>query len=236
MDLKETEILGDDVNTHWYYLSKAKALTKLLGNFTPKKIMDIGAGSGYFSKLLLNETTASEAWCVDISYEREETANEHGKPIHFVRGIDETDADLVLLMDVLEHVDDDVGLLKEYVDKVPANTKFLISVPAFEWLWSPHDDFLEHRRRYTLRQLESVVQSTGLSIERSCYYFGVVLPLAVLTRFASRNSGKKESQLKRHSKFVNTVLKTLCSLDLIFFEKNKVGGLTVFCYAEKKEK
>lgn len=235
MDLKETEILGDDVNTHWYYLSKAKALINLLGDFSPKSIMDIGAGSGYFSKLLLNKTTAKEAWCVDISYEKEESGTENGKPIHFVRSVGETDVDLVLLMDVLEHVDDDVGLLQDYVDKVPSGTKFLISVPAFEWLWSSHDDFLEHRRRYTCQQLESVVKLTGLSIDRSCYYFCSVLPLAIATRLISRKTEKKESQLKKHSKLVNAVLRMLCSLDLLFFKKNKIGGLTVFCYAEKKK-
>lgn len=236
MDLKETEILGNDVNTHWYYLSKAKAIINLIGDYSPNKIMDIGAGSGYFSKLLLNTTSAKEAWCVDISYEKEELAVENGKSIHFVRSIDKMDVDLVLLMDVLEHVDDDIALLQEYVDKVPYGTKFLISVPAFEWLWSSHDDFLEHRRRYTCHQLENVVKLTGLSIDKSCYYFSSVLPLAIATRLFSRNAGKKESQLKKHSKLVNTVLKMLCSLDLLFFKKNKIGGLTVFSYAEKKEK
>ncbi len=234
MDLKETEILGDDVNKHWYYLSKAKAVSKLLDKFSPRKIMDIGAGSGYFSKLLLNKTTASEAWCVDISYEKEESLVENGKPIHFVRGLERADVDLVLLMDVMEHVDDDVALLRDYVEKVDIGTKFLISVPAFEWLWSPHDDFLEHRRRYTISQLEDSVQKAGLSIDKSCYYFGMVLPLAIVTRLISRGSEKKGSQLKRHNVITNTVLKILCSIDLLFFRKNKAGGLTVFCCAEKK--
>jgi hypothetical protein len=234
MDIKEVEILGDHVNKHWYYISKSKALLKLMDGISPCKIMDVGAGSGYFSKFLLNNTTASESMCVDISYEKEETLTENGKSIHFVRAVEKSHSDLVLLMDVMEHVDDDVDLLSNYVKKVDIGTKFLISVPAFEWLWSPHDDFLGHCRRYTLSQLENSVEQSGLSINKSCYYFGMVLPLAIATRLLSRRSKNKCSQLKKHNFFTNAILKALCSIDLLFFRQNKLGGLTVFCYAEKK--
>ena len=56
---------------------------------------------------------------------------------------------VILLMDVLEHVDDDVGLLRAYAEPARPGTRFIVSVPAFSWLWSAHDEFLEHRRRYT---------------------------------------------------------------------------------------
>ena len=108
MDIKEVEILGDHVNKHWYYISKSKALLKLTDSFSPCKIMDVGAGSGYFSKFLLDNTTASESLCVDISYEKEETLAENGKSIRFVREVEKSHSDLVLMMDVIEHVDDDV--------------------------------------------------------------------------------------------------------------------------------
>lgn len=237
MDLKEIEVLGEDINTHWYYSSKSRALLKIIKNIPVCKVMDVGAGSGYFSRVLLNKTDTQEAMCIDISYEKEETAKENGKPIHFLRGIEKDDADLVLLMDVLEHVDDDIGLLSEYVSKVPVGTKFVISVPAFNWLWSPHDDFLEHKRRYTLGQVESVINRSGLKINHSCYYFSLVLPFAIITRFIGKILSKNNnphSQLKKHSFIVNSLLKTLCTIDRLFLMKNKIAGLTVFCYAEKR--
>ena len=55
------------------------------------------------------------------------------------------------MMDVLEHVSDDVGLVREYAKRAKPGTRFVVSVPAFMWLWSGHDVFLEHHRRYTLR-------------------------------------------------------------------------------------
>ena len=60
----------------------------------------------------------------------------------------------MLLMDVIEHIEDDVGLVGEYVNKVAPGTQFIATVPAFMWLWSGHDVFLEHVRRYTLPRIE----------------------------------------------------------------------------------
>ena len=236
MDLKETEILGADIAGHWYYSSKAKAMSQLLGTIKPSKILDVGAGSGFFSRYLLNHTNAQEAWCVDISYDADSDAQESGKAVHYRRSIDSIDADLVLLMDVLEHVDDDVGLLQDYVNKVPTGSQFLITVPAFQFLWSGHDDFLEHKRRYTLNHLEDVVRRTGLTVKQGTYYFGSVFPIAATLRLAQKQTGgakPAQSQLTKHSPLVNTVLKSLCEAELPFMNFNRTAGLTVFCLAEK---
>lgn len=236
MDLKETDILGADIDSHWYYSSKAKAMIRLLGGMKPATILDVGAGSGFFSRHLLAHTTAKEAWCVDISYEADSDSSEAGKAVHYRRSIEAVDADLVLLMDVLEHVDNDVALLKEYVDKVPSGSRFLITVPAFQFLWSGHDDFLEHKRRYTLSQLEDAVRSAGLAVKQGSYYFGMVFPIAASIRLAQKASSEGKtarSQLTKHHPFINTALKALCYAELPFMKFNRIAGLTVFCLAEK---
>ncbi|QAY84705.1 class I SAM-dependent methyltransferase [Pseudomonas arsenicoxydans] len=235
MDLKETDILGSSIDQHWYYASKAAATSRLLGNTPYKRILDVGAGSGFFSHYLLTHSSASEAWCVDISYDADSDATTGGKPVHYRRNIDAVDADLVLLMDVLEHVDDDVGLLKAYVEKVPSGSRFLITVPAFQFLWSGHDDFLEHKRRYTLAQLEAVVRNTGLTVKQGAYYFGLVFPIAATLRLLPKGAqpSPPRSQLKQHHPLVNTILKTLCSVELPFMGANRLAGLTVFVLAQK---
>ena len=235
MDLKEIDILGDRIGSHWYYRSKAKAVGKMLGQNKTSIILDVGAGSGFFSKYLLDHSAATEAWCVDISYDQDSDAVEANKPIHYRRNIESVDADLVLLMDVLEHVDDDVGLLKEYAAKVPKGTFFLISVPAFRFLWSGHDVFLEHRRRYTLPQIESVVESAGLTVEKGAYYFGAVFPLAATLRMAGnalqKGAQPPHSQLKNHHPVVNEVLAALSHAELFLLRHNRFAGLTAFCLA-----
>jgi SAM-dependent methyltransferase len=237
MDLKETDILGDKISQHWYYRSKAKAMTKLLGENQSSTILDVGAGSGFFSRHLLSNSVAEEAWCVDISYEDDSDTLEVGKPVHFRRSIEQIDADLVLLMDVLEHVDDDVGFLNHYVNKVPRGARFLISVPAFQFLWSGHDVFLDHKRRYQLDQIEDVTRHAGLTVLRGAYYFGGVFPIAAAIRLYERRSTEgntpARSQLAMHSPIVNNALGTLCNLELPLMKFNRKAGLTAFCLAEK---
>lgn len=236
MDLKETEILGDAINQHWYYSSKVKAVEKFLGKAPITKILDIGAGSGFFSKYLLENTAAKEAWCVDISYAYESDDSYAGKPLFLRKAIDSIDADLVMLMDVLEHVDDDIGMLKEYVEKVPTGTQFLITVPAFQFLWSGHDVFLEHKRRYTLKQLESVVGACGLELKKGAYFFGGVFPIAAALRLADCVKPKDrapKSQLAQHGRFTNAVLKGICALEVPLMSLNRIAGLSVFCIAVK---
>ena len=131
MDLKEEDILGADIGQHWYYRSKAAALRRAVAGLAPRRLLDVGAGSGFFSRHLLAETGAQSALCVDIGYERERDDSVAGKPVLYRRDTGPTDCDLVLMMDVLEHVDDDRGLLRHYAAKVPSGAHFLVTVPAF---------------------------------------------------------------------------------------------------------
>lgn len=237
MDLKETDILGEHIADHWYYRSKRAAVQQFLGDIRPSSILDVGAGSGFFSRALLAEGSAGEAWCVDISYPADSDASEAGKPIRFRRSVDRLDSDLVLLMDVLEHVDDDVGLLRHYVEKVPHGAHFLISVPAFQFLWSDHDVFLEHKRRYRLADIERVAEQAGLEVLKGAYYFGGVFPIAATLRLFERLRGdavrQPRSQLKRHNGVVNAALQALSMVELPVLRFNRVAGLTAFCLARR---
>ena len=124
---------------------------------------------------------------------------------------------------------------KAYVDKVPSGSRFLMTVPAFQFLWSGHDDFLEHKRRYTLPQFETLARDAGLTVQRGAYYFGAVFPLAAALRLLPKGpqAAAPQSQLKRHHPLVNGVLKTLCSLELPLMGMNRLAGLSVFVLARK---
>ena len=142
MDVKEEDILGADIATHWYYVSKGRAMRSFLGSMRVTEVLDVGAGSGIFSRQLLEAGVCQRATCVDPAYmeEREESCS--GGTLSFVREVREPEQSLVLMMDVLEHVDDDVGLLRAYSRNLPADGQLLITVPAFQFLWSGHDEFL----------------------------------------------------------------------------------------------
>ncbi len=235
MDLKEERILGDTIGEHWYYRAKLAAVLRMLERLAPREVLDVGAGSGFFSRALLRgRREIGSATCVDPHYAEDRDDVVAGKPLRFRRRIDATAADLVLMMDVLEHVDDDLGLLRDYVEKAPRGARFLITVPAFQVLWSGHDVFLEHRCRYTLRRLEGVVRTAGLGLERGCYFYGALFPLAAASRLVGRlRRGEPRSQLRRSGPIANALLWWACRAELPLFRNNRLAGLTAMVLAAK---
>lgn len=233
MDLKEEDILGSDIGRHWYYRAKSTALSRAVAGLKPRHILDVGAGSGFFSRHLLAGTDAQSALCVDTGYANDRDDSASGKPVRFRRTIGAVDCDLALMMDVLEHVDDDRGLLMDYAAKLPSGAHFLVTVPAFRFLWSSHDVFLEHKRRYRLGEIEAVVRAAGLEVVRGSYYFGFVFPLAAAVRLAARNAREPRTSLKRHGALTNGLLGTVCAAELPFFPINRLAGLSAFVLARK---
>jgi SAM-dependent methyltransferase len=232
MDLKEEDILGEDIGRHWYYRSKAAALRRAVGHLRPRRLLDVGAGSGFFSRHLLAEGGAERALCVDIGYARDRDEVVGGKPVLYRRDTGPTDCDLVLMMDVLEHVDDDRGLVRHYAARVPSGAHFLVTVPAFAFLWSGHDVFLEHKRRYRLGEIEAAMRDAGLEVVHGAYYFGFVFPLAAAVRMATRGN-EPRSSLRKHGALANSLLSAACAAELPLFSLNRLAGLSAFVLARK---
>lgn len=236
MDLKEQKAINGDPADHWYYISKGRAIKSLLGRKPIEKLLDIGAGSGVFSKMLTGEGRARHATCVDPGYEDDFVGARRTDAIDYVRSIDAIDADTVLMIDVIEHVDDDVALMRDYVDQVAPGTRFLISAPAFQFLWSSHDEFLEHKRRYTLASLRRAVEAAGLAPTETRYFFGLLFPAAAAMRLGGKKSGADgaDTQLKPAPGWLNASLVAVHDLErLALFPFNRLAGVTAFCLAEK---
>lgn len=237
MDLKEEEILGDKIHDHWYYVSKGKAMRKFLGDYKAQEVLDVGAGSGIFSRQLLDHNICQSAVCVDPGYESETEEMHNEKKIKFVKSIDKTTQKLILMMDVLEHVPDDAALIKEYADSMPDDGKILITVPAFQFMWSGHDVFLEHYRRYTIEQMEAAISKAGLKPLESRYFFASLFPMVAAVRLTKNIFTKKvepKSELKVYSDAMNkTLIKIHDAERNSIFGFNKGFGLSVFCLCGK---
>lgn len=241
MDIKEEDILGDKINSHWYYVSKGRAMRAFLGgNLSVDEVLDVGAGSGVFSRQLIDHNMCQGAVCVDPGYieEREEM---HGdKPIRFVKSLDKTTQSLILMMDVLEHVPDDVALLKQYTESMPEGGRVLITVPAFQFVWSGHDVFLEHYRRYTIKRLEKAIREAGLTPIESRYFFATLFPIVAVIRLIKNLLMKKgeiegKSELKIYPEWVNKTLIFVHDVERkLFFPFNRFFGLSVIAICEKK--
>jgi hypothetical protein len=240
MDLKEEAILGPAIGSHWYYVAKGRALRAVLGRLRVAEVLDVGAGSGVFARQLLDAGVCERAVCVDPGYPEERIERHRGREIAFRRSVERVSQGLLLMMDVLEHVDDDVGLLRSYTGGMPADARVLITVPAFPFLWSGHDVFLEHRRRYTLARLEATVGAAGLQVVRSRYFFGLLLPAVAAMRLADwrrLNAGQIEarSALRTYPAPVNRLLILIHDLErATLFPLNRLGGLSIFCLARRR--
>jgi SAM-dependent methyltransferase len=239
MDVKEEHILGKHITNHWYYISKGRALHQMLSGIRVEEVLDVGAGSGIFSRQLMDRAICNRATCVDPAYEHEYEDFHNGRKIYFKRSIKQTTQELILMMDVLEHVDDDLELLDMYTRTMPQGGYVLVTVPAFQFLWSRHDVFLEHRRRYTLNHLEKVLIRAGLSIARSRYFFASLLPIVAMTRVYNRKcmfSGDIEprSDLKIYPRSINSLLVRIHDVErMVLFPFNSIAGLTIFCLARR---
>jgi SAM-dependent methyltransferase len=236
MDLKELDLIGPDQERHWYYASKSHALRRALGDYQPRQILDVGAGSGFFARVLLRDTAAQSAVCVDPGYADERSELYFDKRLVFSRTIPVAEADLVLLMDVLEHVDDDVGLLRDVGSRTGPEARFIVSVPAFSWLWSGHDEFLGHRRRYTHEGLRRVLAAAGLRPLAGFYMFAAIFPAVAAQRLwqrVRRSAGPPTSDLRRHRGWSNALLTRLCIAESAIARHNRAFGLTAFAVAEK---
>ncbi len=239
MDLREDGLLGSAVAGHWYYRAKSAAVLALLGAARPACVLDVGAGTGFFSRQLLRRDHVTSATCVDPGYGCDRDELIEGKPLLFRRSVARASADLVLLMDVLEHVAEDAGLLRSYVRQVDSGTRFIVTVPAFSWLWSGHDVFLGHQRRYTLGQIRGVVEASGLVVEDTCYLYGALFPLAAATRLLGRlrdaltGRDGARSQMRLCGRLCNGALWAACRAELLMFRRNKLFGLTAMVIARK---
>jgi len=235
MDLKELEN-GINPDSHWYYQSKKLPLIdyarKLIKSGKPLTIVDIGAGSGFFALELekVFGEAISKVYLVDIGYSEEEMAPTRGAKVEKVHAIPSQIMNgLVIMMDVLEHLPDDLQMLQSVkAASVGDNNHFFITVPAFQSLWSGHDVFLEHYRRYQIPMLHDVLQRANFRQISNYYLYGGMFPLVWAVRRVSnwRNPQEAASNMKPMNRLANAVLLGLNSLEMKIASANKLFGVT----------
>jgi 2-polyprenyl-3-methyl-5-hydroxy-6-metoxy-1,4-benzoquinol methylase len=92
----------------------------------------------------------------------------------------------VTLFDVLEHLDDEAVAMDIVKRALKPGGHLIVTVPAFRWLWSKHDDVSQHKRRYVRKELEAVLTKAGFTIEKLTYFNAYLFPLAVARRIGRK--------------------------------------------------
>jgi len=234
MDLKELEN-GVDPATHWYYQSKKLPLLRfaerLVATGRPLTVVDIGSGSGFFAYELEAKFGAAIAkvYLVDTGYSEAEMALTAGQKIEKVHAIPaRIENGLVVLMDVLEHLEDDLAMLRAVKAAcVGEHNHFFITVPAFQSLWSGHDVFLGHYRRYQIPRLRSVLEQAGFARIRNYYLYGGLFPLVWGVRQLNNLRGQDAaSNMRPFARLTNAALLGLTSVEMKLARVNKFFGVS----------
>ncbi|HTC60761.1 MAG TPA: methyltransferase domain-containing protein [Solirubrobacteraceae bacterium] len=176
---------------HWWYQGRRTVLERAierLGLPAHAQILDAGCGSGRNMVELarLGTVTGVELSGTSVQLARERDAGEVIEGSVMDMPFDDANFDLTVSLDVIEHLEDDIGALRELRRVTRPGGALLVTVPAYQWLWSGHDEINHHHRRYNRRTLLSAARSGGWELESFTNFSSLTLPVAILLRALER--------------------------------------------------
>jgi SAM-dependent methyltransferase len=213
MDRSAYASMSAQEQDHWWFVARRAIIDSLVRNYVPlptgAHILEAGCGTGG-NLSLLAQYGALDAMEYDADARARATARglcrvEAGALPDAI-GFGDRRYDLIALLDVLEHIDEDEASLRALGKRLAANGRLLLTVPAAPWLWSDHDVLHHHKRRYTQQGLLEVVRAAGLKVEVSGYFNSLLFPLAVAQRFAHQLLRRDTPLDARPSPLVNATL------------------------------
>jgi SAM-dependent methyltransferase len=180
---------------HWWYRGRRTVLERAIDRLAlprPARILDAGCGSGRNMVELARRgaVTGVELSATSVSLARARRAGEVIEGSVLEMPFDADSFDLAVSLDVIEHLDDDLAALRELRRVVAPGGFLLVTVPAYQWLWSGHDEINHHHRRYTSRTLRRVAAPAGWKQTFTTHFNSLLLPIAILLRAADRLSTK----------------------------------------------
>lgn len=251
MNRVETELFGrffEVEDRHWWFVGRRRiVLDQLARHMRPveacghggagcrPRILDLGCGTG---GVLAHLGELGNALGVDPSPEAAGYCHERGLSVALGSGMDlpfpDETFDAVLALDVIEHVEDDVALLREARRVLRPGGVVVLTVPALPWLWSSHDDVNHHFRRYMRGSLERSVRAARLAPLKTTYYNALLLPLAVTRKVVARFNGTGD-HLETLPGAANSVLRSVLSAERpVIRHWDLPLGASLVCTARRK--
>lgn len=227
MDRRVYDRMAEHDSTHWWYRARRDILADYLSREgkLPKhaRILEIGCGTGHNLPMLAQFGTVD---AIEIDPAARGIASQRlGKPVGEaplpgLPGVPDSHYDLIAVLDVVEHIEDDVAALRAMRARLAPGGKILITVPAHQWMWSAHDVVNHHHRRYSKATLEKAIEAAGLRPRKLGYFNSLLFPLAAGARLAGRITGRDDSDDSPPPPLVNKLFEGIFRL-----ERHLIGRL-----------
>ncbi len=228
----------------WWFQVRNKLVYELILRYCKiipfSKVLDIGCGTGGFTKQLANsfEVIGLDSSDIAINYCRK-----RGLQNVLCGKLDDFDfknemLHMITLLDVIEHIENDEEMLKKANNILHDNGYIVISVPAYQWLWSNHDVLHHHYRRYTKKSLINLIKKQNFEIIYSSYFNTLLFLPALILRFWGKITGKKsKTELDNPEPLLNPVFKFIFNLERKILKIFKFPfGLSIIVIAKKQIK
>lgn len=235
MDLIECK--NTDINRHPWELSRVECLIKEIKKYhNGKNILDIGCGDSYFDyRLMDNIKDIDKFYGIDI-YAEEEFKDGKYLVVNDYKKLKNKKFDTILMFDVLEHIEDDADFLENTVKHYLKDTgKVIVTVPAYQSLFSKHDEELKHYRRYNIKMIKETCKKSGFNIVNYHYFYASLVFVRIITKLLNKDN--KVNEWNKDDKHILTkFMKGFLNLDYSICKKmNKLSfGLSLFIVLEKK--
>lgn len=228
---------------HWWFQGRRQvvsALLRTIGLPENAKLLDLGCGTGGNLEMLSNFGAVTG---VELDASAAELASQRGHaPVLRGRLPDDLPFgkggfDCVTMLDVLEHIEQDAATLKTVHSLLVPHGHVVLTVPAFEFLWGPHDVAHHHHRRYRAKALRSLLQAAGFSVTKLSYYNTWLFPPAAVVRLFRKlvPSGDAGFELTMPPRWMNRLLSTLFASErYVLTRAHFPFGISLLAVAQKK--
>ena len=200
---------------HWWFVARRRIIARLIESYRPKpaplKILEVGAGTGSNLELLQSFGTVDAIEPDDgaraLAEARSGLKLKGGYLPHVP--LDDGAYDLIVLLDVLEHIPRDVEALAYLKHKLAPGGRIIVTVPGSPWMWSAHDVAHHHQRRYTGAGLKRVFRDAGLRPRYLTHFNSLLFPLIAGVRLAGKLLGRGGGDDAMPPAPVNAALKAI---------------------------
>lgn len=228
--------------SHWWFRGRRKIVETAIRRYLDTSglsILEAGCGTGGNLEML---SKFGKVAGMELNDHARELAKSRGVAEIFPGRLpdqlpfDICSTDLIVLLDVLEHIGPDVDSLVALGQLLKKNGWIIMTVPAFPFLWSYHDECHHHRRRYTRKSLQNVIAEAGMTVEYISYINSILFPVVALVRILQRLRGRKmhKEEIAVPPQPVNRLLEKLFGMEKVVIGRLRIPfGISLLAVIKK---